>query len=148
MRPSWHQFALVAKHAPLDVGVAEVDCMTQADLCRDLKIVAFPTLRWFFNSQPVVPDYELDRTVTAFVSHSRAMLSQVHLHDEQVNNKLNTFIGSGGLAEEKEGEKDKQEPGQAQERISIKRQSTPTSLDEDESKNQVGGITYSNENVE
>jgi hypothetical protein len=117
MRPSWHQFALVAKHAPLDVGIAEVDCMAQANLCRDLDIVAFPTLRWFRNSQPIVPDYELDRPVTgnvmAFVSHSRVMLSQVHLHEELVPNKLNEFIGNGGSPEEMEEEKDKQKLGQA-----------------------------------
>jgi hypothetical protein len=133
VRPSWHQFALVAQHAPLDVGVAEVDCRAQADLCGDLKIITFPTMRWFRNSQPVAPDYELDRTVTAFLSYSRAMLPQVQLHEEQVPNKLNKFIGDGELDEEKDEEEDKEEPDQAKEHVGFE-----ASSEEDKSEDHSG----------
>jgi hypothetical protein len=122
---------------PLDVGVAEVDCTAQADL----------------NSQPIVPDYELNRTMTGtvtLVSYSRSMLPQVQLHEEQVPNKLNKFIGDGESAEEKDEEKDKEESDQAKEHVGFEGQSTFTSSEEDEAEDQLQATdsTDSNENAE
>lgn len=58
----------------MPVGVGKLDCMTQADLCRQQKIMAFPTLRWYHEGQPVAPDYKMDRTVQSLLSFAKRKL--------------------------------------------------------------------------
>lgn len=58
----------------MPIGIGKVDCMAQADLCRDQRIMAFPTLRWYHNGEFVSPDYKMDRTVNALVGYAKRKL--------------------------------------------------------------------------
>lgn len=48
--------------------------MTEADLCREQRIMAFPTLRWYHSGKPVSPDYKMDRTVQALYGFAKRKL--------------------------------------------------------------------------
>ena len=48
--------------------------MAEADLCREAKVLAFPTLRWYQRGEAVSPDYKMDRTVSAMTSFSKRRL--------------------------------------------------------------------------
>lgn len=58
----------------MPIGVGKIDCMAEADLCREAKVLAFPTLRWYQRGQPVSPDYKMDRTVASLVGFSKRRL--------------------------------------------------------------------------
>jgi hypothetical protein len=62
------------KGAGMPVGIGKVNCVDQANLCRVQKVMAFPTLRWYHNGEGVQPDYKMDRTVTALMSHAKRKL--------------------------------------------------------------------------
>ena len=72
--PTWEKFAQEVKTLKMPVGVGKLDCMQEADLCRDEKVMAFPTLRWYDNGKAVAPEYKMDRTVTALVGFSKRKL--------------------------------------------------------------------------
>jgi hypothetical protein len=74
LAPTWEKFAQEVKSKGMPVGVGKVDCMAEADLCRDQKIMAFPTLRWYHEGEPVAPDYKMDRTVDALFQFSKRKL--------------------------------------------------------------------------
>ena len=59
-------------HMP--IGVGKVNCVTEAQLCKDLKIMAFPTLRWYKSGEAILPDYSMDRTVDALTGYARCKL--------------------------------------------------------------------------
>jgi hypothetical protein len=62
--PIWNDFSVYVTSNNADrLGVASVDCVAQPDLCREQKLRAYPTLRWFSKGQAVVPDYAEDRSV-------------------------------------------------------------------------------------
>mmetsp|Transcript_24795 Transcript_24795/g.38949 ORF Transcript_24795/g.38949 Transcript_24795/m.38949 type:complete len:477 (-) Transcript_24795:194-1624(-) len=67
LAPTWEQFAQVANWQHLDVGIGKVDCVAHGDLCKEERIMAFPTLRWYQEGKAVMPDYEGDRTVGSFL---------------------------------------------------------------------------------
>lgn len=50
--------------------MGKVDCVAHAQLCKDERILAFPTLRWYSNGKAVMPDYKGDRTVDAFMDYA------------------------------------------------------------------------------
>lgn len=58
----------------MPVGVGKVDCMAEADLCREQKIMAFPTVRWYHDGKPISPDYKMDRTVQALTGFAKRKL--------------------------------------------------------------------------
>ena len=58
----------------MPVGVAKVDCMAEADLCREQRIMAFPTIRWYHSGNPVSPDYKMDRTSSALIGFAKRKL--------------------------------------------------------------------------
>ena len=58
----------------MPVGVGKVDCVNEADLCREAKVLAFPTLRWYHAGEPVAPDYKMDRTVDALMGFANRKL--------------------------------------------------------------------------
>ena len=72
--PTWEKFAQEVKTLKMPVGVGKLDCMQEADLCRDEKVMAFPTLRWYDNGKAIAPEYKMDRTVTALVGFSKRKL--------------------------------------------------------------------------
>jgi hypothetical protein len=56
------------------VGIAKIDCMAESDLCREEKVMAFPTLRWYENGKHITPEYKMDRTVQAMVGFAKRKL--------------------------------------------------------------------------
>mmetsp|Transcript_19066 Transcript_19066/g.27097 ORF Transcript_19066/g.27097 Transcript_19066/m.27097 type:complete len:486 (+) Transcript_19066:57-1514(+) len=74
LHPTWELFAQEVYKEKMPVGVAMVNCVEHNDLCRRADIRAFPVLRWFSNGEAVVPDYNMDRTVSALVSFSKRRL--------------------------------------------------------------------------
>lgn len=77
--PTWDKFAQEVKKQKLPLGVGRMDCMSQADLCRKQKIMAFPTLRWFRKGEAETPDYKMDRTVYALMDFAKRKL---HIEDK------------------------------------------------------------------
>jgi hypothetical protein len=75
-------------HMP--VGVGKVDCVVEADLCREAKVLAFPTLRWYHSSEPVSPDYKMDRTVAALVGYTKRKLEMDDKFKEWASNNVDT----------------------------------------------------------
>jgi thiol-disulfide isomerase/thioredoxin len=74
LAPTWEKFAQEARKAGMPVGIGKVDCMAEADLCRDERVMAFPTLKWYHSGEAVNPDYKMDRTVDALMSFSKRKL--------------------------------------------------------------------------
>ncbi len=58
----------------MPIGVANVDCQEHSDLCREQRVMAFPTLRWYENKEAQMPDYKSDRTVAALVGYAKRKL--------------------------------------------------------------------------
>lgn len=58
----------------MPLGVGKVDCMDQADLCREQTIMAFPTLRFYHEGKAVLPDYKMDRTLVAMLGFAKRKL--------------------------------------------------------------------------
>jgi len=74
LAPTWEKFAQEVRSKGMPVGVGKVDCVEQADLCREQRIMAFPTLRWYHDGEPVSPDYKMDRTVQALTGFAKRKL--------------------------------------------------------------------------
>eukprot|EP00537_Pseudo-nitzschia_pungens_P002672 CAMPEP_0172359856 /NCGR_PEP_ID=MMETSP1060-20121228/3977_1 /TAXON_ID=37318 /ORGANISM="Pseudo-nitzschia pungens, Strain cf. cingulata" /LENGTH=482 /DNA_ID=CAMNT_0013081657 /DNA_START=661 /DNA_END=2109 /DNA_ORIENTATION=- len=74
LAPTWEKLAVEVKKLNMPVGIGNVDCMKNADLCRDEKVMAFPTLRWYEKGKAVTPDYKMDRTVQAMVGFAKRKL--------------------------------------------------------------------------
>jgi len=74
LAPTWEKLAVEVKKLNMPVGVGKVDCMTEAELCRVEKVMAFPTLRWYENGKGITPDYKMDRTVQAMVGFAKRKL--------------------------------------------------------------------------
>jgi thiol-disulfide isomerase/thioredoxin len=74
LAPTWEKFAVEVVKLKMPVGIGKVDCMAQTDLCRDEKVMAFPTLRWYESGKAITPDYKMDRTVQAMVGFAKRKL--------------------------------------------------------------------------
>lgn len=74
MGPTWEQLAKEVMEEGMPVGIGEVNCVKEANLCRKLKVMAFPTLRWFSHGEPISPDYKMDRTVPALLGFAKRKL--------------------------------------------------------------------------
>lgn len=74
LHPTWEKFAEEVDAEGMPVGVANIDCVSQIDVCRKESIQAFPTLRWYEEGQFQQPPYKSDRTVSAFVSFAQRKL--------------------------------------------------------------------------
>jgi len=69
--PTWEMFAEEVEKEKMPLKVASVDCQLYGNLCRDAKIMAFPSIRWFQKAEPISPDYKMDRTVSALIGFSK-----------------------------------------------------------------------------
>jgi protein disulfide-isomerase-like protein len=74
LAPTWEKFAQEVKNEKMPIGVGKVDCMAEADLCRNQKVMAFPTIRWYQKGEPISPDYKMDRTVQALTGFAKRKL--------------------------------------------------------------------------
>lgn len=74
LAPTWELFAQEVKKEGMPIGVAKIDCMAEADLCRAQRVMAFPTLRWYHEGKAVAPDYKMDRTIPALTSFAKRKL--------------------------------------------------------------------------
>lgn len=85
LAPTWEKFAQEVSKEDMPVGVGTIDCVAQADLCREQKIMAFPTLRWYHDGEAVQPDYKMDRTVQALVAYAKRKLEMDEKYKEWFN---------------------------------------------------------------
>ena len=74
LHPTWEKFAEELHEKRMPVGVGKVDCTLHAQLCKDQRVMAFPTLRWYKDGEAILPDYKMDRTVAALVQYSKRKL--------------------------------------------------------------------------
>jgi thiol-disulfide isomerase/thioredoxin len=74
LAPTWEEFAHEIKKENMPIGVGKVDCVAQASLCRKLKVMALPSLRWYHAGEAIKPDYKMDRTVQALVAFAKRKL--------------------------------------------------------------------------
>jgi len=74
LHPTWEKFAEEVYSERMPVGVGKVDCVIHAQLCKDKKVMAFPTLRWFKDGEAILPDYKMDRTVAALTAYTKRKL--------------------------------------------------------------------------
>lgn len=74
LAPTWEKFGEEVEKTEMPIGVGKIDCVSQADLCREQKVMAFPTLRWYHGGEAVMPDYKMDRTVQALVGYAKRKL--------------------------------------------------------------------------
>jgi protein disulfide-isomerase-like protein len=75
LAPTWEKFAEDVEEAQLPIAIAKVNCVTEGELCRDQRIMAFPSMRFFKEGQPVnAADYRADRTVDALMEFAKRKL--------------------------------------------------------------------------
>jgi len=74
LHPTWEKLAEEVETEDMPVGIANVDCVEHADLCRTEKIMAFPCLRWYEKGTFQPPEYKLDRTVKALYQYAERKL--------------------------------------------------------------------------
>lgn len=64
------------------MGVAKVNCVTSAELCKKQRVMAFPTLRWYESGEAVSPKYTMDRTVDALMRYTKQMICRMFAKGE------------------------------------------------------------------
>eukprot|EP00586_Coscinodiscus_wailesii_P020088 CAMPEP_0172495084 /NCGR_PEP_ID=MMETSP1066-20121228/63660_1 /TAXON_ID=671091 /ORGANISM="Coscinodiscus wailesii, Strain CCMP2513" /LENGTH=434 /DNA_ID=CAMNT_0013266541 /DNA_START=301 /DNA_END=1605 /DNA_ORIENTATION=+ len=87
LHPTWEKFAEKLEEDGVPVGVASVDCVAHAALCREKRIQAFPTLRWFRSGDAISPDYKMDRTVNALTMFTKNKLQMEEKFKDWEENK-------------------------------------------------------------
>ena len=74
LAPTWEKFAAnVARRQNdniVNLGVGKVDCVEHPQICKDERVMAFPTLRWHEGGKAVMPDYGGDRTAEALLEYA------------------------------------------------------------------------------
>merc|ERR1719203_2158210 len=91
LMPTWEKFAKEVHDRKLHLGVGKVDCVVQGGMCKEERIMAFPTLRWVEKGKAVRPDYEGDRTVDALVEYATRRLSGAETDDYDYGNAESEF---------------------------------------------------------
>lgn len=97
LMPTWEKFAQQVKEQGMPVGVGTINCVKEADLCREQRTMAFPTLRWYHDGTAVAPDYKMDRTLTALMGFAKRKLEM----DEKFKAWKETAVDAGDLEKEK-----------------------------------------------
>jgi thiol-disulfide isomerase/thioredoxin len=94
LHPTWEKFAEELHKVQMPVGVGKVNCVTQAQLCKDQRVMAFPTLRWYKGGEAILPDYKMDRTVDALLGYTRRKLEMEQKYKDW-ETKVTTEGGGG-----------------------------------------------------
>jgi len=71
LAPTWEKFAQEVNWQHLDVGIGKVDCVAHDDLCKEERIMAFPTLRWYQEGKAIMPDYKGERSVGDLLEYAK-----------------------------------------------------------------------------
>ncbi|KAL9178413.1 hypothetical protein ACHAXT_000060 [Thalassiosira profunda] len=82
LAPTWEKFAAEAKKQQIAVGVGKVDCVEHQQMCKDERVMAFPTLRWYEDGKAVLPDYKGDRTVGALLEYAKKKADKAEGDDD------------------------------------------------------------------
>ena len=80
LEPVWEAFAESIEKEGLPMSVIKVDCVKNFNLCQKQQIRAFPNLRFFKGTEPIMPDYSSDRSVEAFMNFAKGKINM----DDQV----------------------------------------------------------------
>ena len=75
-------FAEEVEKENMPLGVASVNCQDHVSICRKVRIMAFPTIRWYQKGEHITPDYKQDRTVHALTGFSKR---KIELNDRYKN---------------------------------------------------------------
>lgn len=70
LHPTWEKFAEAVAAEKLDLKVVSVNCVEEPGLCKKMRVMAFPTLRWYDRGKPNM-DYSMDRTVSSLLEFSK-----------------------------------------------------------------------------
>jgi thiol-disulfide isomerase/thioredoxin len=81
--PTWEEFATEVKKQKMSLGVGKVDCVAQADLCRQQEVMAYPGLHWYHEGQRIRPDFQMNRTVESLIDFARQHLEIEVLKEDQ-----------------------------------------------------------------
>ena len=79
LAPTWEKFAQELSQQNINqLGIGKVDCVSHDQMCKDERIMAFPTLRWYINGKvdSSMPDYRGDRTVDALVEYAKKRIGK------------------------------------------------------------------------
>jgi len=82
LAPTW--MALASEIADMPVLVRNVDCEEEPDVCKDQKLSAFPTLRWFRYGETMDYKPTMDRTVSSFADFVREQMNGAGLDEESL----------------------------------------------------------------
>jgi len=96
LAPTWEKFAMEVKEKRIDLGVGKVDCVAHQQMCKDERVMAFPTLRWMEDGKAVMPDYRGDRTVDGLVEYAKRRVddSKGGNNDNKSNNGDNRALAN------------------------------------------------------
>jgi protein disulfide-isomerase-like protein len=86
LAPTWEKFAEKVNWEHLDVGIGKVDCVSHDDLCKEERIMAFPTLRWYQQGKAVMPDYKGDRSVENLLEYVKKKIDA--FEDDEYENDV------------------------------------------------------------
>jgi len=85
LHPTWEKFGEEVHKLGMPVGVGKVNCVVHAQLCKDQKVMAFPTLRWYKAGEAILPDYKMDRTVAALTGYAKRKLEMEQKYKDWEN---------------------------------------------------------------
>jgi len=93
LAPAWERFAMEVKEKRIDLGVGRVDCVAHQQMCKDERVMAFPTLRWMEDGKAVMPDYRGDRTAEGLVEYAERRVNDGKggKNDNNKNNRALTI---------------------------------------------------------
>ena len=88
LAPTWEKFAAQINTQHVKLGVGTVDCVEHQQLCKDERVMAFPTLRWYENGKASMPDYRGDRTVEALLEYAKRRVGSAEADDDDAANEF------------------------------------------------------------
>jgi len=87
MLPEWEELATEVGNLQLPLDIEMVDCVAQAEVCKEAKIMAFPTLRYYSAGVQTFQDYRGGRVVSDLLNFSREQLGYPTLTNHEEGNE-------------------------------------------------------------
>ena len=83
LAPTWENVAAEISKKDIPLGVGKVDCVVQQQMCKDERIMAYPTIRWYQDGAAVAPDYRGDRTLGALLDYAKQRVGKSGDDDDE-----------------------------------------------------------------
>lgn len=81
LAPTWEAFAKTVHDKDIRVKVYKVDCTKNEFLCKQQRIMGYPTLRVYQGIKPMYPNYQGKRTVSTLLAWMEEMTNE-HAHKQ------------------------------------------------------------------